>query len=705
MMVRRQGKLAVLGLIGLSGTALACSDTACYPTWKLTAAGTSCENRAMLAPGNDTRTNLLFLLHDRTGQGTAGRAYPEAGWNTAGFGQVFLDPHLQRAAFYPVAKADAEGEEAAYAGTRCAGFAAATEALKAAMAADRALPAAERDSLLAARTATDCARAADAPAPAWPSTTSAAGGEFLTYLRAADAFYVEDWAASRSGFAALSSAADPWLRETAAYMAARTALAEAQGKAIGEYGDFDPAKVDKAIVARGQAALGGYLAAYPQGRYAASARGLVRRGYWLAGDFPALTREYARLLHGVDPASPAAADLVQEIDNKLLFNAAAGPLTSDDALLLATIDLRQMRAEMDWSSGSGEVFKAPSFAPASLAAQAPAFAGEPELYSFLQGNAAFYLLKDYRHVLQLIPDDARRASYSNLAFSRQVLRGLALAALGDRNEAGFWLELMNGANGLWQRPTAELGLAMNWERHGKLAAVFAKDSPIREPMIRRQLLVHSAGPTSLRMAAVDPAPGEAVRDLAAFTLLYKELSRGAYAAFAADLALVRRGANADAGVYAVESQDVVPAGLFVRGNWSDGYPCGPIGETARKLAANPQDVGARLCLGDFWRLNGFDGFTAADTPPRKDELGGFANQFPGRPLVRSAIYAAVLADPRAAPDDKAYALYRAVNCYAPSGYNACGGEAVGKAQRKAWYDRLKRDYPASSWAKKLRYYW
>jgi len=125
----------------------------------------------------------------------------------------------------------------------------------------------------------------------------------------------------------------------------------------------------------------------------------------------------------------------------------------------------------------------------------------------------------------------------------------------------------------------------------------------------------------------------------------------------------------------------------------------------RKLAANPQDVGARLCLGDFWRLNGFDGFTAADTPPRKDELGGFANQFPGRPLVRSAIYAAVLADSRSEPDDKAYALYRAVNCYAPSGYNACGGEAVGKAQRKAWFDRLKRDYPASSWAKKLRYYW
>ena len=28
-----------------------------------------------------------------------------------------------------------------------------------------------------------------------------------------------------------------------------------------------------------------------------------------------------------------------------------------------------------------------------------------------------------------------------------------------------------------------------------------------------------------------------------------------------------------------------------------------------------------------------------------------------------------------------------------------------KSQRKAWFDQLKRDYPASAWAKKLRYYW
>jgi len=50
-------------------------------------------------------------------------------------------------------------------------------------------------------------------------------------------------------------------------------------------------------------------------------------------------------------------------------------------------------------------------------------------------------------------------------------------------------------------------------------------------------------------------------------------------------------------------------------------------------------------------------------------------------------------------------LFRAVNCYAPSGFNACGGEDVPVAQRKAWFDRLRREFPMSPWTQKLKYYW
>ncbi len=60
---------------------------------------------------------------------------------------------------------------------------------------------------------------------------------------------------------------------------------------------------------------------------------------------------------------------------------------------------------------------------------------------------------------------------------------------------------------------------------------------------------------------------------------------------------------------------------------------------------------------------------------RRTELGGTPSDFPGKPYARLETYRAIIADPKAAPPvaDKAYALYRAVRCYAPAGNNACGG--------------------------------
>ena len=71
------------------------------------------------------------------------------------------------------------------------------------------------------------------------------------------------------------------------------------------------------------------------------------------------------------------------------------------------------------------------------------------------------------------------------------------------------------------------------------------------------------------------------------------------------------------------------------------------------------------------------------------------------PIVRPTI----CRDPRAEPEDKSFALYRAVMCYSPSGYNDCGGKEVEPAQRKAWFNQLKTDYRGGPWAQRLKYYW
>ncbi|MDP3907998.1 hypothetical protein [Novosphingobium sp.] len=691
------------GLLAASGVAWACADFSCSPSWKLGSTSHDCASNAVLSPGNDSRVNLLFLLRGKAGLGVDAAKYPALEYESGGYGRNFVDWQLLNESLYPKPPRAEDDEGSDFAGSRCISLNTGTPAFLSALNANPALAARERSALGTARQRLEqTCRSDDTAGATWPADLSSpAAKAFLGYLQASDAFYAERWAEAEQGFAALAQAPDPWVRETAAYMLGRVNLNAAQAKSFDEYGWYEGLKtIEQTAVTRAKAQLAAYLKAWPNGRYAVSATGLQRRALWLEGNTTGLAAEYARLLGSVPAGSAEAARLVEEIDNKLLF-AGDRPAAASGPLLLAALDLVQMRDPV-----TEEGAAAPGgLTEADLAAQAPAFAGEPELYGFVQASHAFYVQKDYRKVLTLIPDDARRSDYAPVAFSRQVLRGMALSALGDRNTGGFWRELLGGANALWQRPTVELGLALHMERGGQIAQVFAKDSPVQDTTIRKILLTHSAGPAVLRSAAQDGAHPQAERDAALFTLLYKQLTRGDYAGFVANRPLVPVSASKDAGLWNFTEQETIPVGLFAKGRWSDGYPCQSITVTAQKLAENSQDTAAQLCLGDFLRLNAFDGWNELDDSPDKDELGGAARDFAGKPLTREAIYSGIIANRAAPANDRAYALYRMVNCYAPSGYNGCGGTDAEVSQRKAWFTQLKREYPSSPWAKKLRVYW
>ncbi len=692
----RQGKWlagALLGLAASSGVAWACADPGCGVSWKLSSQELDCASRATLTPGNDTRVNLLLLLRDRAGLNFKELEAPEQNmeWTNGGvtfysWRQLNMALHKGRYEYSGGFTAPASSR----AGSRCVSLESGAEGFAAAMAASPALPVGERTALQLARgrLVAACDDGENVNAAPWPTVSSAPGKAFLTYLQAAEAFYRDDWAAASQGFAALRSAPDPWLKETANYMAARVLLNQAQAKSVDEYGWFQgPKAVDQNAARNAGSGFAGYLTAWPQGRYASSAQGLQRRVAWLSGDRAGLAKAYAAMLGKVQPGAEAATTLVEEIDNKLLADQHQ-PAAANGALLLATLDLMRMRPGY---GGNGET--APPLTAAELEAQAPQFAGEQALFDYLRATHAFYVAKDYKRVLALVPDAARSPKHSNLDFSRQVLRGMALAALEDRNEAGFWQELIGGTSSAWQRTTVELGLALNWERAGKLDAVFAAGSPIRDSAVRRILLTWSAAPPLLRKVVLDRANPVEERDAALNTLLSNQLIRGEFAGFTADtrLPLVKPDGA---------------AAIFTKGKVGDGYPCAPIAVTAAALAKAPQDVPGRLCLGDFFRLHGLDYMAGQyDLPPKRDELGGAVRGFPTPRLNRSAFYTSIIASPGAGGNDKAYALYRAVMCYSPSAINDCGGADVPVAQRKAWFTQLKRDYPASSWAKKLRLYW
>jgi hypothetical protein len=702
---RAHGGFLILALAAGAVTAWACADPEVTPTWAIAkdrydTGGSS----AVLTPGNDTRVNLMLLLADRRGEAVRDPAAAREG------PPLVLFPWTAIANDAPRAAAPAPALD--WAPSRCQSNPAGAAGFLAALRANAQLAEEERQGLAAARIAfvPDCT---GRPVPVEAvATRTGAGRAFASYLAAAADFYADRFDEARDRFAALAQAPDPWVRETALYMVARSEINRAQLAAFDDYGWMvEPARRDVTAARAAGAALDSYLRAYPDGRYASSARGLTRRAAWLGGDREALAAAVDRQLasSGAYDGQPDSVSFVGEIDDRLL--AGETPPSTRNPLLLAVVDLQRMRCTT-YADNPNEPCP-DRIRREELERQAPLFAGEQALFDYLRASHAFYVGDDPREAIALIPDAARQQRFTYLEFSRQVLRGLALDAVGDRNARGFWLSLFDGAVQPYQRDALELALAIHDERAGNLDRIFAPDSRVRHPLMRQLLLEHSAGPALLRRQANDGSVPKQERDVAAYILLAKELRRGLYRDFLDDVRLVPARAQADEGYYggaaryaAVEwlQLEPPPLSVFAAGAGVGEAGCRDLRSAVSELAATPNAVGPRLCVAEFFRLNGFDDFPF-DEPAGESGLGSGRSQFPGERYHRLEVYKSVIADPAATPDQRAFALNRAIRCYGPGGYNSCGGVDVGVEQRRAWFQRLKRQYPNSRWAQTLRYYW
>lgn len=146
---------AALGLWALSGAAWASGDSSCYASWKLFDTARDCASRAMIAPSNDTRVNMLLLQRDHAGLGLTGLSYPKDGWNAAGYGHTFYDWGMLSAGLFPPKPGSEDAPPDSYVGSRCDDLAARTSAFSAVMAGTSGLPGGERDKLTVARARLD----------------------------------------------------------------------------------------------------------------------------------------------------------------------------------------------------------------------------------------------------------------------------------------------------------------------------------------------------------------------------------------------------------------------------------------------------------------------------------------------------------------------------------------------------------------------
>ncbi|KVN09708.1 hypothetical protein WT09_25995 [Burkholderia stagnalis] len=698
----------------------ASSDDSCNPPAALRQNAYSCGGMPILSPANDTRINAMLLMvdsgqlaqlfpdpktippKDRANRIVVPFSYDFSGWIDIGQKQPDTTGNASNANAPSNQYADGEG-------SICRSMTAGADAFGAALNAAKDLPGDEAARLRAARA--DIAQktcASGGASAAWtkPSVKSPIGQQFATYLDGTNAFYRFDFPAATKAFAGASHSANPWLKETGLYMAGRAQLNAAQANAF-DHDSPTPSResVAKVSLDAANTVFRTYLKVYPQGRYAGSASGLLRRVAWLGGNVAQQADLYDKAFAHWSPtvSNVPLMQLANELDSKLVFAPGFDPRQIQSPAVLATVDLMRMR-----TSDSTDSSRDKPLTLGELQAQKPRFAGTPALYDYLLATWYVYVGHKPAAALDLLPQ-ASGAPLDYFGLSQQALRAFALEGSGQPDKARqLWRDLIPLAKLRFQREALELALAINLEQAGLVDEAFADDSPIQNAAIRATLLQRAANADLLRAQAQNKSTSGTLRDIALYTLLYKEFTRAHYADFVTDVALV-----SDA------PSDALKPFAQPGAKNEDGYACPSARDIAAALQQNPADAKGMNCLADFvrrhpaesglgeyslplWAAAGASPASAARVPPT---LGSAPSQFKGKSFERMPGYVAVMDDAQANPNDRAYALYRAIKCYAPSGYNDCGGKDVPKNTRKRWFNTLKAAYPGSQWAQTLKYYW
>lgn len=343
----------------------------------------------------------------------------------------------------------------------------------AALLADTALNDAQRHTLAQARVALlseaqperidDALAGLAADAPAQP---------YKTYLLAAARFYQGDYAAASQGFSTLVNSERPWLSETAQYMLMRTALNKSTQNSVGEYGDFDVERINRDDALQAQNEAQAYLQRWPEGRYAESAHGMLRRINWYLREWPQLAALYEQALAQTDSAQ-ALRQQVIEYDNVFGMNFYGRAIVEafPQAPLISYIEMmRALRLNSD---------EKPTLTQASLDSSKAVFeqAGKGALWRNLQRNL-WMATGNYAAVVQDIAPAQQLPAHDILAFSEQVLYGEALMG-----QTQWQQRVISGDNCSTSPVMMNSGnmFRPNWRRPWSTAVTARRSSPRTAP--------------------------------------------------------------------------------------------------------------------------------------------------------------------------------------------------------------------------------
>ncbi len=513
---------------------------------------------------------------------------------------------------------------------------------------------------------------------------------------------------SMTSLNALSASPQVWVKETAIYLLGRVYLNQAQQ-------DFQlysqESKPDSHLLTKANDQFKAYLAEYPKGLYAESARGLSRKIDWLGNNYVAQTQAYNAQLAGYRQQAPKSSELlmfIDELERKYPFNHLAEGSAWDSPVLASVGALMAMRSAPDHAANAKAI---ESYLSTVLQAHKERFVqdGLVAVYDYLTLAYRFYTERDFAKVIQLTDTQTTGDNLSNTEFSSLVLRGLALGAQGQWDKAEYlWLDLFSRSQKTGQQIQLQWLLAMTWEQEQRLDKVYAADSPVKSSKIH-DFFIASASPALLERVLGRQQLKPLTRTLAYNTLLENLLIRRDYGEL---LRIAKRFPVAQ-----FESSENHTARDFSSSLKKNEYPCPNFLEVMGGLLKDSKSPVLLNCYGDLiaqldpafeWRI-GEESVLASHTLefyyPGQTGLKIEADGFKSKTYTSMDLYLEVIDLPQVKDDARAYALHRALNCHASSGNNHCGSQVIALERRAAWFNLLKSVYKDTIWAKQQKYYW
>ena len=707
------------GLVG--SHCYASFDSDCGPNWSVDLQSYNrCSNLPILSPANDNQTNMQLFLADKSLAKITAPKLPPMTWYQD-YGSVPFEAATFKYSLSNITPSSRsktlELTDDYIADERCQTNLSGTQLFIQQVSNDAALTASDKKLLIQKRKeivpSCDKALAFIKVSPEWSALTR----QYISYINASIAFYNGDYPTAQKIYNTLNTVKSPWISDTSAYMLVRTAVNQAYSSGLDEYGFQSLDKINKSSLAAAFNAITYYFKNHPQGQYAASTRGLLRRAYWMGGQQRQLIDEF---LWQFNNASTPQFNLempsvAEEIDQRVFESKFRDVANFKDPFFLATYDLMHMRVNSE-----------KKYRPISwdaLQAQKEYFKSEPELFRYLQALHLLIQQNKPQQALDYLPKGNPPASLSYLQLSQFIVKSHILQKI-NADEAQSLLEVLLGsAKKSYQRPMVELLLALNLQHRQDFSAFFEPNGLITSPAIRAVVIKRAANAELLNTIIKSPTTSAFEKQIASFTLLHKSLNHEQYDQFIDALQYLPKDA-AKFKAYESSNEDYAAQPQFNLFNWAghkinEKLNCPSLVNITKTLASNSNDEMALLCLGEFVRLTNFKGSEYAlepndfETNPAKTNinknqfdmtLAQSSSAFPTPVFSRGEAYKKIIAN-SGDSELKAYALFRAINCYAPGGLNDCAGVEVNKEVRKGWFNQLKQSYPNSQWAKSLTYYW